>query len=128
VPLDANFAPLPPPWAFSGTYEQEGGSVFHGTFQGFDFGDGTGRPQQGCRKEVINPFGSPGAPEATARFERFQQCRRWNYNSSADFLPSEQRVNCFTHRSIHSNRWWQWPLEPLSRELVGGQGPSVYRR
>ena len=36
-------APLPPPWAFSGTYQQHAdGSVFHGTFQGLDFGDGTG--------------------------------------------------------------------------------------
>src|SRR5262249_48895154 len=41
VPLDAGFAPLPPPWSFSGTYEEDGGSTFQGTFQGLDFGDGT---------------------------------------------------------------------------------------
>jgi hypothetical protein len=41
VPLDANFAPLAPPWAFSGTYQPGDGSLFHGTFQGLDFGDGT---------------------------------------------------------------------------------------
>src|ERR1044071_2592368 len=41
VPLDSNFAPLPPPWAFSGTYQPPGGSTFHGTFQGLDFADGS---------------------------------------------------------------------------------------
>ncbi|MFN0130782.1 MAG: hypothetical protein ACKV19_29310 [Verrucomicrobiales bacterium] len=46
VPLDAGFAPLPPPWAFSGTYQHADGSVFHGTFQGLDFGDGPD-PQNG---------------------------------------------------------------------------------
>jgi len=41
VPLDSNFVPLPPPWAFSGTYQPPNGSTFHGTFQGLDFADGS---------------------------------------------------------------------------------------
>lgn len=47
VPLDASFMALPPPWAFSGTWKVVGGTgrlagmTGHGTFEGFDYGDGT---------------------------------------------------------------------------------------
>jgi len=47
VPLDASFAPLPPPYAFSSTWEIVGGTgrfagaTGHGTAEGLDYGDGT---------------------------------------------------------------------------------------
>lgn len=47
VPLDANFLPLPPPYAFHSTWEDVGGTgrfaglTGHGTGEGFIYGDGT---------------------------------------------------------------------------------------